>query len=247
MKKLNLLGLLPVLLISVSASAAVLNPKNPDGFKQFRLDYAEMVDISSAARLNHRNFYRAPSTGAHAKWFDAVKQGDLATVKKMVKDGQNIEVKDEKALGQTALGWAAFIGYEDMVDYLLAQKADLFATDRADVSSAFKSAALGKNANIVKKIYGLLKDKIDLDDQIADMEGETVVMVAASNGRIDVVKYLIGQGADLNRVTTIKDEKSPAYNHSALSYACSRGLSDMVRLLSENGAINHRTGKATCE
>ncbi len=247
MKKLSFLGLLPALLIVSTAFAAELNPKNPDGFKQFRLDYAEMVEISNAARLNHRNFYRAPSTGPQAKWFDAVKQGDLDTVKKMVKDGQNIEVKDENALGQTALGWAAFIGYEDMVDYLLAQKADLFATDRADVSSVFKSAVLGKNINIVKKIYRLLKNRIDLDDQITDMEGETVVMVAASNGRIDVVKYLIGQGVDLNKVTTIKDKKSGAYNQSALSYACMNGLSDMVRLLSENGGINHRTGKATCE
>ena len=237
----TLLGLLSVV------QAKTLNANNPEGYQQFRLDYAEMTDLANDNKLPHRNFYAKPSEGPDAAWFDAVKQGDLETVKQMVEAGQIIEVKDVGSLNQTALGWAAFIGYEDMVDYLLSKNANLWATDKGDVYHALKSAALGKNANIVKKLRELLKYGYDINDVSYEDDGETLVMVAASNNRMDVVKYFISQGADLNKVTTIQDPKRFSYNHSALSYACLRDYKEMQQLLIENGAINHRTGTTKCD
>lgn len=117
----------------------------------YRFSDAENFDIVNKDKLSYRNYYSEPSKGADATWFDAVKKGDLATVKYMVSNGQNLEVKDTGNLGQTALGWAAFIGYEDMVDYLVSQGASLYATDKGDVYNVLKSAALGKNTNVVKK------------------------------------------------------------------------------------------------
>ncbi|WP_077928283.1 ankyrin repeat domain-containing protein [Wohlfahrtiimonas populi] len=229
------------------AQAKTLNENNPEGYQQFRLDYAEMTDLANDNKLPHRNFYAKPSEGPDAAWFDAVKQGDLETVKQMVDAGQIIEVKDVGSLNQTALGWAAFIGYEDMVDYLLSKNANLWATDKGDVYHALKSAALGKNANIVKKLRELLKYGYDINDVSYEDDGETLVMVAASNNRMDVVKYLISQGVDLNKVTTIQDPKRISYNQSALSYACLRDYKEMQQLLIENGAINHRTGTTKCD
>lgn len=191
-------------------------------------------------------FYDKPSSGANAAWFDAVKKGDLAKVKTMLAAGQDIEAKDEASLGQTALGWAAFIGYEDMVDFLIASGASLFATDRGDVYNVLKSAVLGKNVKIVKKIYGNLSP-YNLNDQSVESDGETLLMVAASNDRRQIVEFLLSQGADINLVTTTKDKSLGAYNQSALSYACTRGLKDMQALLIKHGAINHRTSKASCE
>ena len=237
----TLLGLLSVV------QAKTLNANNPEGYQQFRLDYAEMTDLANDNKLPHRNFYAKASEGPDAAWFDAVKQGDLETVKEMVEAGQIIEVKDVGSLNQTALGWAAFIGYEDMVDYLLSKNANLWATDKGDVYHALKSAALGKNANIVKKLRELLKYGYDINDVSYEDDGETLVMVAASNNRMDVVKYFISQGADLNKVTTIQDPKRFSYNHSALSYACLRDYKEMQQLLIENGAINHRTGTTKCD
>ena len=48
----------------------------------------------------------------------------------------------------------------------------------------------------------------DLDDQSAavDREGETLVMIAASNDRRENVKYLISQGVNLNLVVTTDDK-----------------------------------------
>ena len=70
---------------------------------------------------------------------------------------------------------------------------------------------------------------------------------AASNNRIETVKYLLSKGANPNLVATTKDKKLGSYNQGAYSYACTRGHVEMQQLLKANGAINHRTGKASCE
>ena len=229
------------------ANASVLNSSNPEGYQQFEMDYKEMIELANPNRLQWRMFYTAPSEGPDAAWFDAVKQGNLDQVKKMVKEGQNIEAKDEASLGQTALGWAAFIGYEDMVDYLLEQNADLFATDRGDVTNVLKSAGLGKNVDVFETLYERLKDKVSLDDQANDRQGETILIVASSNDRQDIVEFLLEKGANPNLVTTIKDKEDGAYNQSALSFACDKGNADTIETLIEHGAINHRNGKSSCD
>ena len=215
----------------------------------YRFSAAENFDIVNKDKLSYRNFYAKPSTGAGAKWFDAVKKGDLATVKYMVANGQNLEVKDTGNLDQTALGWAAFIGYEDMVDYLIAQGASLQATDKGDVYNVLKSAALGKNTAVVKKVYNLLdaSEGVDLNDQTRESDGETLIMVSASNNRIETVKYFLSKGANPNLVATTQNKELGSFNQGAYSYACTRGLVEMQQLLKANGAINHRTGKASCE
>lgn len=204
----------------------------------FALSKEEMIDIASSTKLSHRIFYTESSKGPHAGWFDAVKKGDLATVKSMVEAGQDIEVKDEASLGQTALGWAAFIGYEDMVRYLVDQKADLFATDRADVKNALKSAVLGKNVKVVEYLYSLLKDQVDLNEQEAD--GETMLIVAASNDRLDIVKFLLDNGADISVISEPKQ-------HNALTFACHGGYQEVADYLISKGAVNFKTGKSSCE
>ena len=215
----------------------------------YRFNAAENFDIVNKDKLSYRNFYAKPSTGADAKWFDAVKKGDLPTVKYMVSKGQNLEVKDTGNLDQTALGWAAFIGYEDMVDYLINQGASLQATDKGDVYNVLKSAALGKNTAVVKKVYNLLEasEGVDLNDQTRESDGETLIMVSASNNRIETVKYLLAKGANPNLVATTQNKELGSFNQGAYSYACTRGLVEMQQLLKANGAINHRTGKASCE
>lgn len=233
---------------ATQAVKSVTNSK-PEPQKGFRFSDEENFDIANSKKLAWRVFYQEPSKGENAEWFDAVKKGDLATVKYMVENGQDLEVKDTGSLEQTALGWAAFIGYEDMVDYLISKGASLYATDKGDVYNVLKSAVLGKNTAVVKKIHAKLNadKKVDLNDQTVESDGETLVMVAASNNRLETVKYLHSQGANLNLVATTTDPKLNAYNQSPYSYACTRGHKEMQDLLASLGAINHRTGKASCE
>ncbi|KPD01868.1 ankyrin repeat domain-containing protein [Moellerella wisconsensis] len=232
-------------LIAFSTHAQVIN-NNPPEYSSFKSNYAEMTELANEKRLPHRIFYKIPSTGDNAEWFDAVKHGDLEKVKEMVANGQDIEAKDTGSLDQTALGWSAFIGDEEMVDYLISQKANLWATDKGDVYNVLKSAVLGKNVQIVEKIHNIMRDQVDLNNQEIESDGETLLMVAASNNRIDIVKYLLSQGADINRATTTNDKTLPSYDQSALTYACKNNLPEMQKLLIDNGALNHRTGKPSC-
>lgn len=220
----------------VSAQDSIPADSIPD-LSLFRYSYPEMAKLANANQLPHRIFYNKISSGPDAKWFDAVKRGDLETIRKMVSEGQNIEAKDEASLGQTALGWAAFIGYEDIFDYLIEHGADPHATDRADVYNVFKSAVLGGNLYIVKRAYELLKDEIDIN--MIESDGENITMVAATNGRLETLKFLLTFHPDLNVVV-------PEFDASPLSKACERGFTEVVELLIQNGAINHKTGKSNC-
>lgn len=229
----------PSIVKPAPAQQSTTTNATPPPATTFRFSQSEMQDIANENKLKWRIFYDKPSTGKDAKWFDAVKRGDLAMVKYMVEHGQDIEAKDTGSLDQTALGWAAFIGYEDMFDYLVSKGANLWATDKGDVYNVLKSAVLGKNTNIVKKAHALLKDKTNLNDQTLEDDSETPIIIAASNDRIETVKYLLSQGANVNLVS--KKDQSP------LSFACDRGYVDMQNLLIANGAINHRTGKPSCQ
>ncbi len=229
-------------LICTLTSSAMAESK-PEQYKEFkRLSWEQMQDIASPSKLSHRIFYE-PSKGKDAKWFDAVKRGDTETVKQMIQAGQDIEAKDEASLQQTALGWAAFIGYLDIVELLKEKGANLFATDKADVQHSFKSAVLGGNMDVINYLYPLMKDKINLNAQ-DERDGETALMVAAWNNRIETVKFLIEKGADINIVALVKGV--PAYNHSALTYACKEGNTEIVNILISAGAVNHLTNKPAC-
>lgn len=69
-----------------------------------RLTPEELTNLANPRRLSHRIFYTKLSQGPNAKWFDAVKEGNLDEIKRMVEAGQNIEVQDTYSLKQTALG-----------------------------------------------------------------------------------------------------------------------------------------------
>ena len=204
-----------------------------------RFTYEQMTNKASTTRLSHRLFYQK-SKGPDALWFDTVKQGNLAEIKKMINNGQNIEVTDEKSLGQTALLWATFLGYLDITKYLIEEhNANLFATDRADVQHVFKSAILGGDIETIEYLYPLMKSKIDLNAQ-DERDGETALMVAVSNDRKDAVKFLLKQKVDINIIST-------QLNHSAMSVACAGNNQSMVDMLAKAGGSNHRTKKASCK
>ena len=235
MKIISLFSLFMLLFISGSNIQAQTSKVD---LSKFRLSYNEMYEIANPNLLKHRIFYEEPSQGPDALWFDAVKRGNLEDIKKMLAAGQDIEAKDTASLGQTALGWAAFIGYMDIVEYLVEQGADIRATDKADVYNTLKSAVLGNNVEVVKYLYNLLKDESDWD--ALESDGETLFMVAAVDGRLETVKFILQFNPNLNVV-------APQFNVSPLSGACDRGFKEVAQLLINSGAINHKTGRSSCE
>ncbi len=218
----------------------LVSPTFGQNAKDFpRFTYEQMTNLASPTRLSHRLFYKA-SKGPDALWFDTVKKGDLAKIKQMVNNGQNIEAKDTANLGQTALLWSAFLGYLDITKYLIEEKnANLFATDRADVQHVFKSAILGGDIKTIEYLYPKMKNDIDINAQ-DERDGETGLMVAVGNDRVDAVNFLIKNGADVSIV-------SKQLNHNALSFACRANNKKMISILQAEGAINQRTGTSSCK
>ena len=204
-----------------------------------RLSPQQLTNLANPRRLSHRIFYTKPSQCPNAKWFDAVKEGNLAEIKRMVEAGQDIEVQDTYSLKQTALGWAAFIGYLYVVEYLVSKGANLYAGDTADVTSAFKSAILGGNIKVIEYLYPLYGGKLNLNEQ-DKRDGETMLMVAAGNNREDAVKFLLDKKVDVNIV-------SKQLNKSAYTYACESKNKNIIKMIKDAGSINVRTGKASCQ
>ena len=90
MKKFTLAS---AIIAALALSACAQTSNQTQAANGFRYSEAEMQDIASASKLPHRVFYTKPSMGENAAWFDAVKRGDLATVKKWWQPAKTLKPK----------------------------------------------------------------------------------------------------------------------------------------------------------
>jgi ankyrin repeat protein len=64
---------------------------------------------------------------ADSALFDAVSNGNTEDTKKLIADGADVDAKDDRFLGQTPLHPAAWKGYKEIVELLIAAGADVNA------------------------------------------------------------------------------------------------------------------------
>jgi ankyrin repeat protein len=153
--------------------------------------------------------------------FDAARYGRLEIVKALVERNPNLAFsKDEN--GWTPLHVAALNGYGDMVQFLLANNAQVNAKDDDDQTPLCEATSndhkdivkmlLAKGAEVnVKADDGetplhcaankdvaqlLLTNKAKINAK--DMGGETPLFNAARTGHKDLVELLLANGADVN-------------------------------------------------
>ncbi|GFU39754.1 ankyrin repeat and KH domain-containing protein 1 [Nephila pilipes] len=127
--------------------------------------------------------------------------------------GANIEeVNDE---GYTPLMEAAREGHEEMVALLLSQGADINAQTEETQETALTLACCG---GFLEVADFLIKAGADIE-----LGASTPLMEAAQEGHIELVRYLISQGANVNATTATGD--------TALTYACENGHTDVADLL----------------
>ena len=121
---------------------------------------------------------------------DAVKKGDVETLKQLMLAGANPEAKGEN--DSSALILAATENKTEMVKAILSRTEKVNYKNAAGVS-ALIAAAAANNTEIVKM---LLEKKADVNSR--DNSGTTPLMIAAELANIEILKLLMDKGADVS-------------------------------------------------
>ncbi|MEQ1898993.1 MAG: ankyrin repeat domain-containing protein [Vicinamibacterales bacterium] len=162
---------------------------------------------------------------------EAVKQGNVATVRTLV--AQKVNVNATEPDGTTALHWAADLGDVQTVDLLLKAGAALKSTNRYGATPFGLATAKGHAAVIERFLQAG-------EDANAVISGEPVLMQAARSGSVDAVKALLAKGAQVNVAEEV-------HGQTALMWAAAAGHSAVVKTLAEAGgdikARNRAPGK----
>ena len=152
---------------------------------------------------------------------DAVKSGDKAAVRTLVKQPATVNVP--LADGTTALHWAVLADDLETADLLIRAGADVKAVSRYGVT-ALGLAAQNANAAMVERLL-----KAGADPQTASPEGETALMTASRAGNAAVVKLLLSHGADPNT-------RERWLGQTALMWSAAENHASVVETLIEAGA-----------
>lgn len=148
-------------------------------------------------------------------FLEAVKAGNVEEVRPMLKaDATLASAKDDA--GNSAILLAIYYGRKDIVELLLAHDLDL---------TIFEAAAAGK----LDRVEALAEDDPGRVNAFSH-DGFTPIGLAAFFGRVDVVRYLLSTGAEVNAVSKNRMRVMPL--HSAVA---GRHLS-IARMLIEHGA-----------
>ncbi|HMQ47817.1 MAG TPA: ankyrin repeat domain-containing protein [Saprospiraceae bacterium] len=160
----------------------------------------------------------------------AVKNQDLAAVKKYLNQGQSPDLKDE--LGTPVLTSAAAKGYAAIVSYLLESGADPNAFNRAGQTALAAAARFGQ----IAAVENLLAYRAN-PNACGAQYGLTPLMGAAIGGHVEVGRLLIEKGASVDAQETVD-------GFSALMFATAFGYADFVYLLIEHQANPYLKGTA---
>jgi ankyrin repeat protein len=131
----------------------------------------------------------------HKGWtplMSATKKGHLTTVQALL-GAPRININAQKSDGVTALYLAALNGHYDLVKALIDQGGDV-SIGANDGWTPLMLAAEKGHLTTVQALLGA--PDIDIDAQ--KLDGATALIVAAANGKNDLVKALIDKGGDVN-------------------------------------------------
>ena len=179
------------------------------------------MDTRVAAAALAVSLIVVPVAAEGTRLIEAVKSGDRAAVRALVKDKREVVVAD--ADGTTALHWAARADDLESVRLLIAAGADARAANRYGVTPLHLAAVSGS----APTVEALLAAGADPNAVLP--EGETVLMTAARTGAPDVLRTLLDRGADVNG-------REKWYGEDALMWAAAENHAAAVRLLVERGA-----------
>src|SRR6056300_1340121 len=153
---------------------------------------------------------------------NAVKNGNVNTVKKLLNNGANVNQADNEN-GIAPLLIASYRGHTEVVKLLLAKGADANKADKNGRTPLWNASDRG-HVKVVKVLLGAR----GIDVNKVDNYGQTPLIIASYEGHMDIVKLLLAKGADINQVDVDGE--------SALHAASDAGHDDIVKFLMAKGA-----------
>ena len=150
----------------------------------------------------------------------AAKCGNLDQLRALLKQpGVDIDQVDTR-FGSTAMMFAAQAGNPDVVEFLLAMRADVNFRNPKNGTTALISASAAGKLDVVDV---LLKCRGIRLEETSD-NGMNALTDAAQNGHVDIVNALLDAGADVNF-------KDPQIGQTVLISASATGKLDVVNVL----------------
>ena len=198
-------------------SGADINAKDSEG--QTSLHYAALYGNKDVVDLLLAN-------KADVNLFDAAIVGDLEKVTTMIKANPDL-VSSRDAIGMTSLHWAAAAGHSDVIEYLLANKADVnVAGGKGGATPLDNAAAYGHK----EAVEVLIAHKANVNARRSN--GNTPIDGAVWMNQRDVVEVLLANNADVNARNN--DGKTPLDLATEVQQVTSRG-GRMAELLRQHG------------
>ena len=165
------------------------------------------------------------SPAAAGPLHDAVKDGDIAEVRLLIAQGEDVNQRDRYLA--SPLHQAAIWGNEEMSELLLAEGADVNFEDPLLGTPLSAAARRGNEAVAAVLIAN------GANAQASSANGTTPLHAAAEGGHASIVELLIENGADVNARSP---ETSQSYEHAPVHSAGLNGHFDIVDLLRAYGA-----------
>lgn len=179
--------------------------------------------IASGADINQKN-----KTYGHTPLIIACNYNYVDLAKLLISKGADINIRGND--GSTAL-IAACSNSQELVEILLSKGADI-KSKMANGTGVFTQCINGILMDRVSiHLAGILLSKgADIEDSATGghIEGYTPLMIAARNNKLELVNFLIKNGANVNAKS--KD------GNTALSLAVKKGHQRIIDVLKSNGA-----------
>ena len=160
---------------------------------------------------------------SNESFFAAIKQGNLAQVKEWLQSHPSL-AQSRSETGETPILTAIFYGRKEIKDFLLSRGIEL---------DIFEAAAAGNSGRITQ----LISQDSSLVNAFSP-QGFPALALAAFCAHLDIVKFLISKGADVNAVAR------NATGYTALTASVTSGQVEITAALLAAGAkANYRYGQ----